>query len=399
MTGPLSGRHVVLGISGSIAAYKAAEVASRLVQAEATVDVAMTRSATEFIAPLTFRALTGREPYTDIFRDGAEGEAHVELARRADLMVIAPASATTIARLAHGLAEDFVSLTALAVAAPVLVAPAMDSQMWAHAATQANVALLRQRGVQFLGPAEGRLASGRIGAGRLLEPEAIVALVRARLGREHGDLAGRTVVVTAGGTREAIDPVRYVSNRSSGKQGYALAEAARDRGADVILITTASLPPPGGVRVIAVESAAEMLEEVRHAVVAADVLVMAAAVADYRPADAATIKIKRADMGGSLTIPLVENPDISKEVTGNFVKVVFAAETNDLIDNAMRKIVAKGAQLIVANDVSATDAGFAVDDNRVSILDAEGGQDDLPLMSKYDVSARILDRVVSLLRR
>jgi phosphopantothenoylcysteine decarboxylase/phosphopantothenate--cysteine ligase len=394
----LAGRNIVLGICGSIAAYKAAEVASRLVQGGASVDVAMTRGATEFIAPLTFRALTGRDPYVDVFRDGAEGEAHVELARRSDLMLIAPASATTLARLAHGLAEDFVSLTALATRAPVLVAPAMDSQMWEHAATQANCVLLQQRGVQFLGPTSGRLASGRSGAGRMVEPLEIVELVKARLGRERGDLAGRVVVVTAGGTREAIDPVRFVGNHSSGKQGYALAEAARDRGADVILISTAALPAPAGVRVVAVESASQMLEAVREAVVGADALVMAAAVADYRPADAAGQKIKRADMGGSLMVPLVENPDISKEVTGDFVKVVFAAETNDLIENAMKKLQAKGAHLIVANDVSATDAGFGVDDNRVSILDKEGGQEDLPLMSKYDVSDRILDRVAKLLR-
>jgi phosphopantothenoylcysteine decarboxylase / phosphopantothenate---cysteine ligase len=394
----LSGRHIVLGVTGSIAAYKAAEIASRLVQGGATVDVAMTKGATEFIAPLTFRALTGRAPYIEVFRDGAEGEAHVELARRADLLLVAPASATTIARLAHGLAEDFVSLTALATPAPVLIAPAMDSQMWQHAATQANCVLLQQRGVQFLGPASGRLASGRSGAGRLLEPLEIVDLVKARLGREHGDLAGRMVVVTAGGTREAIDPVRFVGNHSSGKQGYALAEAARDRGAEVVLISTASLPPPAGVRVVPVESAAQMLEAVRESMMGADVLIMAAAVADYRPADASGQKIKRADMGSSLMVPLVENPDISKEVTGDFVKVVFAAETNDLIGNATKKLQAKGAHLIVANDVSATDAGFGVDDNRVSILDAEGGQDDLPLMSKYDVSDRILDRVATLLR-
>ncbi len=398
MSGPLDGRHIVLGVSGSVAAYKAAEVASRLVQAGAIVDVALTPHAAEFIAPLTFRALTGRAPYLDMFRDGAEGEAHVELARRADLMLVVPATASTIARLAHGLADDMVALTALATRAPLLLAPAMDSQMWDHPATQANRAVLEQRGVQFLGPVAGRLASGRQGAGRLLEPEAIIDLVKARLGRERGDLAGRRIVVTAGGTREAVDPVRYLSNRSSGKQGYALAEAARDRGAQVTLISSAALPAPGGVTVVVVESAAEMLAAVREAVRGADVLIMAAAVADYRPSEPAGQKIKRAEMGGTLTIPLVENPDISKEVEGPFVKVVFAAETQDLIANATKKLVAKGAQLIVANDVSATDAGFAVDDNRVSILDANGGRDDLPLLPKYEVSGRILDRVAALLR-
>jgi phosphopantothenoylcysteine decarboxylase/phosphopantothenate--cysteine ligase len=400
MTGPLAGRTVVLGVSGSIAAYKAAEIASRLVQAGATVDVAMTPGATEFISPLTFRALTGRAPYVDMYRDGAEGEAHVELARRADLLLVAPASANTLAKLAHGLADDFVTLTALATTAPVLVAPAMDAQMWEHAATQANRATLEARGVQFLGPATGRLASGRMGAGRLLEPETIVGLVRARLGREHGDLAGRCVVITAGGTREAIDPVRYVSNHSSGKQGYALAEAARDRGADVVLVTTVAtggLLPPPGVRVVAVDSALEMLEAVRDAAAGADALIMAAAVADYRPTTVAGQKIKRADMGGELMIPLLENPDISKEVTGDFVKVVFAAETQDLVQNALKKLTAKGAALVIANDVSAADAGFAVDDNRVTILDAGGGREDLPLMTKLEVAHRILDSVVALL--
>jgi phosphopantothenoylcysteine decarboxylase/phosphopantothenate--cysteine ligase len=397
VSGPLAGRHIVLGVSGSIASYKAAEVASRLVQEGAVVDTVLTRSATEFVQPLTFRALTGREPYTSMFAAYGDGEAHVELARRADLLVIAPASATTLARLAHGLADDFLALTALATRAPVLAAPAMDSQMWTHAATQANAALLADRGVEFVGPASGRLASGRVGAGRLVEPSLIVDAVKARLGRERGDLARVRIVITAGGTREAIDPVRYVSNHSSGKQGYGLAEAARDRGAEVTLITTAALPDPGCVRIVRVDSALQMLEAVSAATREADVLIMAAAVADYRPAEAAAQKIKRADLGGELTIPLIENPDISKEATGDFVKVVFAAETQDLIANATRKLIAKGARLIVANDVSATDAGCAVDTNRVSILDAEGGQEDLPLMSKYDVSARILDRVAALL--
>ncbi|MFA7296679.1 MAG: bifunctional phosphopantothenoylcysteine decarboxylase/phosphopantothenate--cysteine ligase CoaBC, partial [Dehalococcoidia bacterium] len=327
MSGPLEGRCVVVGVSGSIAAYKAAEVVSRLVQAGAHVDVAMTRGATQFIQPLTFRALTGRDPYLDIFSDGAEGEAHVELARRADLLLIAPATASTLARLANGLADDFVALTALATTAPVLVAPAMDSQMWEHPATQANRATLEARGVQFLGPLSGRLASGRMGAGRLMEPAEIVDQVRARLGREHGPLAGRTVVVTAGGTREAVDPVRFLSNHSSGKQGYAIAEAARDRGAEVVLVTTASLTAPGGVRVVRVESALDMLAAVQREAAEADVLIMAAAVADYRPASPAERKIKRGDLGGELVVQLVENPDISKTVEGSFVKVVFAAET------------------------------------------------------------------------
>ncbi|MEZ4501917.1 MAG: bifunctional phosphopantothenoylcysteine decarboxylase/phosphopantothenate--cysteine ligase CoaBC [Dehalococcoidia bacterium] len=397
MSGPLSGRNVVLGVAGSIAAYKAGEVASRLVQAGAILDTILTRSAAEFITPLTFRGLTGREPYTDMFAPYGDGEAHVELARRADLLVIAPASANVLARMATGQADDFLALTVLATRAPVLVAPAMDSQMWEHQATQANRLTLVGRGVEFVGPVAGRLASGRAGSGRMAEPEAIADAVRARLGRERGDLAGVRVVITAGGTREAIDPVRYVSNHSSGKQGYALAEAARDRGAEVTLVSTAPLPDPGSVRVIHVNSALEMLEAVSEQMKVGDVLIMAAAVADYRPAEAAAQKIKRADQGGTLSIPLVENPDISKEVTGDFVKVVFAAETNDLVDNAARKLAAKGAHLVVANDVSASDAGFAVDTNRVVFLDRDGGREDLELMSKYEVSHRILDRVTRFL--
>lgn len=396
MNGSLDGRTVVLGVSGSIASYKAADIASRLVQTGARVEVALTRAAAEFITPLTFRALTGRSPYVDMFRDGAEGEAHVELARRAELLLVAPASASTLARLAHGLADDALSLTALATAAPVLVAPAMDSQMWEHAATQANRARLAERGVQFLGPVSGRLASGRTGAGRMLEPAAIVDLVRARLGREHGDLAGRVIVVSAGGTREAIDPVRFVGNHSSGKMGYAIAEAARDRGASVVLISSAALAVPGGVRLVAVESARDMLAAVQAECAQADALIMAAAVADYRPAEVAARKIKRAGFDAR-SVDLVQNPDIVATVQGDFVKVAFAAETDDLLANARKKLVAKGAHLMVANDVTATDAGFGVDTNRVTILDTDGGVDELPLLSKYEVGQRLLDRVVSLL--
>ncbi len=397
MSGPLSDRRIVLGVCGSIAAYKAAEIASRLVQQGAEVDVALTRAATEFITPLTFRSLTGREPYVDMFRPQGEfGEAHVELARRADLMLIAPATASTIARLANGLADDFVSLTALATQAPIVIAPAMDSQMWEHEATRANRYTLEGRGVTLVGPVAGRLASGRIGSGRMAEPATIVDAVKVRLGRGRGDLAAVRIVVTAGGTREAIDPVRYVGNRSSGKMGYAIAEAARDRGAEVALITTAALPDPHGVRVIRVESALEMQQAVETECKQAQALVMAAAVADYRPTEAAEQKMKRANTP-ELSVDLVENPDVIASVSGDFVKVAFAAETENLIENAIAKMDKKGAQLIVANDVTAEDAGFGTDTNRVTILDRDGGADELPLMSKYDVSVRLLDRVAALL--
>ena len=376
-------------------------MASRLVQAGATVDVAMTSHATQFVTPLTFRSITSREPYSDMWRPHGEyGEAHVELARRADLLLIAPATASCLARLAHGFADDMVALTALAAAVPVpvLVAPAMDAQMWEHEATQANVALLRERGVQFIGPASGRLASGRTGAGRLVEPIDIVDTARARLARENGDYLGRKVVVSAGGTREAIDPVRYVGNRSSGKMGYATAEAARDRGAEVVVVSTVSLPVPAGVRVVMVESALQMQEAVRAECADADALIMAGAVADYRPAAATGHKIKR-ETAGDLAIDLIENPDIIASVPaqnarpGGLVKVAFAAETDDLEANAQRKLQRKGARFVVANDVTATDAGFSVDDNRVTILDDEGGSEAYPLMSKYAVGHVILDRL------
>ncbi len=401
---PLRGRNVVLGVTGSIACYKAIEITSRLVQAGAIVDVLLSKGATEFVTPLAFKAITQRNPYTDMFDpNGPEGEAHVELARRADVILIAPATATALARLSTGLSEDFVTLTAIASVAPVLIAPAMDSQMWAHPAVQANVATLTARGVQFIGPAEGRLASGRIGAGRLVEPERIVDEVRAHLGRTSGDLVGRTVVVTAGGTREAIDPVRYISNHSSGKMGYAVAEAARDRGAEVVIVSTIALPVPAGVRVVSVASAVEMQKAVVAECKNADALVMAAAVADFRPASAADQKLKKSTGTAGTKIDLVENPDIigstpTKTKRGTLMKIAFAAETQNLIENAVAKLKSKGARLIVANDVTATDAGFGSDDNRVTILDDAGGRDDLPLMTKYAVGHAILDRVAGLLK-
>lgn len=397
-TGPLAGRTIVLGVTGSVAAYKAVEVGSRLVQAGATVRTVMTRAATEFVGPATFRGVTGHEPLVDIWApDGEHAEPHVALGREAALMLITPATASVMGRLAHGISDDCVTLTALAMRGPLLVAPAMDAGMWANAATQANVRTLQERGVTFLGPLEGRLASGEIGAGRLMEPLAIVDHIKAAAGRLDGALAGARIAVTAGGTREPVDPVRFVGNRSSGKMGYAVAEAARDRGAEVVLITSAELAAPAGVRIAPVETAQEMLEAVEEHAASCDALIMAAAVADYRPVEAAKEKQKR---GGRETwgIDLIRNPDIIATVQSEgLIKVAFAAETQDMVDNAAKKLVEKNAHLIVANDVSATDAGFAVDTNRITILDRDGNQDELPLMSKYDCGVRILDRVRELL--
>lgn len=395
----LTDKQIVLGVTGSIAAYKAPDLASKLTQAGAAVDVAMTESATRFVAPITFQSVTGRRAYHDMWDEASEtAELHVVLARRADLMVIAPATATTLARMAHGLADDLVSLTALATRAPVLVAPAMDPNMWEHAATQANVETLRSRGVSFVGPEEGRLASGQMGTGRMSEVPVLLGAVRSALGRT-GDLTGKKIVVSAGGTREAIDPVRFVGNESSGKMGFAVAEAARDRGAAVVLVSgEAAMPDPYDVDVRRVRSATQMRDAVLAACEGASALIMAAAVADYQPAEPVGEKIKRAGRE-SLSLNLAPTPDILAEVgrPPGLVKVGFAAESQDLVANARAKIESKGLDLIVANDITASDAGFGADTNRVLVIDAKGDQEEWPLMSKYEVAWRILDRVHSLI--
>ncbi|MCI0813994.1 MAG: bifunctional phosphopantothenoylcysteine decarboxylase/phosphopantothenate--cysteine ligase CoaBC [Chloroflexi bacterium] len=391
----LTDKQIVLGVTGSIAAYKAPDLASKLTQAGAAVDVAMTESATRFVAPITFQSVTGRRAYHDMWDEASEiAELHVVLGRRADLMVIAPATATMLARMAHGLAEDLVSLTALATQAPVLVAPAMDPHMWEHAATQANVDTLRSRGVSFVGPEEGRLASGQMGTGRMSEVPILLGAVRTALGR-GGNLTGKKIVVSAGGTREAIDPVRFIGNESSGKMGFAVAEAARDRGADVVLVSgEAALPDPYGVDVQRVRSATQMRDAILAACDGAHALIMAAAVADFQPAEPVGEKIKRKGRE-SLSLHLAPTPDILAEVgrPRGLVKVGFAAESQDLVANAKAKIESKGLDLIVANDITATDAGFSVDTNRVLVIDGKGEQEEWPLMSKYEVAWRILDKV------
>ena len=392
----LRGRHIVLAITGSIAAYKAADLASKLTQAGAKVDVLMTEAATRFVTPLTLRSLTGRAVFLDMFDPSTElAEEHVELGRRADVMLVAPASATTIANLAQGQAGDMVSLTALATNAPVLIAPAMDDQMYENAATEENLNTLRDRGCSIVGPAEGRLASGRVGLGRLVDTETLLGALKQALGRS-GDLAGRRLVISAGGTREPLDPVRFISNYSTGKMGYALAEAARDRGAETILVSTVStLPCPYGVRLVCVETVAEMREAVLAACKGADCLIMAAAVSDYRPAERAAGKVKKGPERKALE--LERTPDFLLEVRGPIVKIGFAAETSDLLANARVKLEKKGLDLIVANDVTAAGSGFAVDTNQVTFIDKSGATEELPLLPKYDVGHRVLDRAVALL--
>jgi len=397
----LSGKQIVLGITGSISAYKAADLASKLTQAGALVDAVLTPSAVRFITPLALRSLTHRPVFVDMFDPQSEfAEQHVELARRADALLVAPATASTIARLAQGLGDDMVSLTALATTAPVLIAPAMDSQMWEHPATQDNLQLLRARGVTIVGPASGRLASGRRGLGRLESADAILGALSSLLGKSE-DLAGYCLVVTAGGTQEAIDPVRYVGNHSSGKMGFAIAEAARDRGADVTLISAKSdLPDLYGAQTVRVGTAAEMCAAVLAACDRADGLIMAAAVADFRPRSLSNQKIKKT--GQALVLELEPTMDILEEVrrSGNdLVRVGFAAESEDLLSHAAEKLQRKDLDLIAANDITARDAGFGADDNRVVLLDREGNRDEWPLLPKYDVAHRLLDRMAPLLKR
>ena len=398
MPRPLDGRHVALGVTGSIACHKAVDLASKLVQAGALVDVLMTESATMFATPLAFRSITHRPVLTDVFDPSSDDSIeHVAVAERADVVVVAPATANTIARMALGLADDPLTTTVLATTAPVIVCPAMDGHMYEHPATAQNVETLRSRGVVIAGPAEGRLASGLTGVGRMIEVPEIVGHVRWVLGRSR-DFAGRKVVVSAGGTREALDPVRFISNRSSGKMGYAVAEAARDRGADTVVVAAPNdLPDPVGARVVSVASAREMLEALTEQCGDADALVMAAAVSDWRPAEAADAKIKKGD-SDRMVVNLVKTPDVIAAVPGDgLVKVGFAAETDDILVNARAKLAPKGLDLIAANDVTAEGSGFETDTNEVVLIDREGRMEELGLMSKYDVGNRILDRVVALL--
>ena len=394
----LAGRAIALGVTGSISAYKAADLASKLRQAGASVEVLMTEAATRFIAPLTFQSLTGREAIVDMFTT-EEAEAHVEVARRIDAFVIAPATADCLARLAYGGGGDMVTLTALATTAPIVVAPAMDSQMWENTAVVANVEALRERGVEVVGPEEGRLASGRRGAGRLAETRAILGAVRAAIGRRHGDLCGRSIIVTAGGTQEPLDPVRYIGNRSSGRMGFSIAAAARDRGARVSLVTGPSpLTTPYGVERVNVKTVEEMLEALEPLTERCDALLMAAAPADFRPLQAAGQKIKKASLTEEeMTLALTETPDIISTLPGGGVRVAFAAETENLQANATAKLTAKRAHFIVANDVTAAGSGFGTETNEVTIFHRDGEAERLPLLSKYAVAHAILDRVTALL--
>lgn len=396
MSNPILGKRIVLGVTGSISAYKAADLASKLTQAGAVVDVILTEAAARFVSPLTFQSVTGRKAYTDNDLWGGEGHVtHVGLGRAAELMVIAPASATTIAKLAHGIGDNLLSLTALAASCRLVIAPAMDAGMYSHPATQANVQILKERGVFFIGPGEGRLASGLIGLGRLVEPADILGQIRYILSRS-GPLAGRRIVVTAGGTEEAIDPVRVITNRSSGKQGFAVAQAALDAGAEVTLISAhVALETPAGARRIEVRSASQLLDVVMAETQDVDALVMVAAVADYRPAKVADQKIKKSQ--ANLTIQLEPTTDIlsalaERRAISGFPRrmIGFAAESSDVLTHASHKLQSKKLDMIVANDVLLQDSGFEADTNKVILLFEGGRVETLPMMTKAEVGDRIV---------
>ena len=395
----LTGKNIVLGVTGGIAAYKSAEIVSRLCHSGAKVHVIMTRNATEFVAPLTFQTLSANPVVTDTFTPPEYWNVeHVALAKLADVFVIAPATANILAKMANGIADDMLSTTVLATKAPILVAPAMNTGMWTAEATRENVKTLRKRGVLFEGPDSGILACGDEGTGRMSEPETIVERIKEIAGTEK-DLKGLKVLVTAGATRERLDPVRFLSNDSSGKMGFALAEASRDRGAEVTLVkgsTTAEIP--GGVRTVQIESAQDLLRVMKKEAPGQDIIIQAAAVADYRPASAARTKIKKKD-GEPMIITLVENPDVAKAIgmmkKGKQILVGFAAETDHTETNAKKKLTAKNLDMIVANDVTKPGAGFNTDTNIATLITMDNTEE-LPLMSKRRLADEILNRIKSL---
>ena len=399
--GTLAGRSIVLGVTGGIAAYKAVEIASRLKKAGAEVRVVMTRAAASFVAPLTFREITGQAVVTSMWMEvPAHHVEHIALAELADLILVAPATANFIAKAAAGIADDLLTTTVLATRAPLYIAPAMNTGMWENPVTQENVMRLRDRGVQVIPPAEGLLACGTTGAGRLPEPEEIVVAVERHFASAES-LAGRRIIVTAGGTEEALDPVRYLGNRSTGRMGYAVAAEAARRGAEVILVSAPThFDTPAGVRRVNVRSAREMYAAVMAEYENADAVIKAAAVADYRPAEIAPQKIKKSD--GELTITLTRNPDILMELGQKKTRQVlvgFAAETENVETYAQGKLAKKNLDFIVANNVAEKDAGFSVGTNRVKIFFKDGRAEEHPLMAKSELAGIILDRLADELER
>ncbi|VAW31297.1 Phosphopantothenoylcysteine decarboxylase / Phosphopantothenoylcysteine synthetase [hydrothermal vent metagenome] len=395
----LAGKHILLGVTGSIASYKGVDLASKLTQAGALVDVILTEGAQQFVTPLTFRSVTGRPSYANMWSLD-DHVRHVGLGETADLFIIAPATAHTIAKLAHGLADNLLTVTALAARCPLLIAPAMDGGMYQHAATQANVATLRERGVQFVGPAAGRMASGLSGVGRMVEPAELMGHIRLMLA-QNGPLAGRKVVVSTGPTREPLDPVRFISNRSTGKQGLAVAQAALDAGAEVTLVHGPIFEPiPYGVTAVPVQTTQEMGDAVLEATKEADALFMVAAVADFRPNTKSDKKIKKTDEQWGLAIGLEVTLDILTAVKARrdksgYPRVVlgFAAETHNAFEYGRGKLLRKGLNFIAVNDVTDEGVGFGVDTNRVLLLSSAGVVEEIPLQSKTAVAERLVHHV------
>lgn len=401
MANPLDGKRILLGITGSIAAYKAADLASKLTQQGAIVHTMLTNAAMEFVSPLTFQSVSGQKAYSEADFWGSEGHVvHIDLGHNHDALLIAPASANTIAKLAHGIADNLVSSVGLAARCPIIIAPAMESGMYAHAATQANIQTLKDRGVQFIGPAEGHLASGKTGPGRMEDTQTILQHLRLMFSRNN-PLAGKKIIVTAGGTQEAIDPVRMITNHSSGKQGYAVAQAALDAGAEVTLISApTALTAPLGCKVIQTASAADMLKAVKDEVKDTQALIMAAAVADFTPAKIEKEKIKKDKKLSE--IKLKATKDILKEIgaikktESMDLKIIgFAAESQDLKDNAQKKLQEKGMDMIVANDITKPQAGFGVDTNEVLLIFSDGSFEQLPLLSKSEVAEKIIQHLMN----
>lgn len=400
----LKNKKVVLGVTGSIAVYKAIDLASKLTQAGAKVHVVMTEAAQRFVTPLAFRSVTGKQVHTDMW-DLDEHVHHIALGETADLVIIAPATANTIAKLAYGLADNLLTLSALAARCPILLGPAMDGGMFANQATQSNLSLLVERGIRVAGPAEGRMASGLMGLGRMCEPEELMARARLLLA-EHGPLAGRHVVVTTGPTRESLDPVRFISNRSTGKQGLAVAQSALDAGARVTLISgPVSEPIPLGVDNVSVLTTQEMGDATLAAIVDADALFMVAAVADFRPGNQSEKKIKKTEadewglaIGLEPTLDVLTAVRAHREETG-FPRVTlgFAAETHNAFEYGRDKLLRKGLNFIAVNDVLAEDAGFAVDTNRIVLLSSAGVVEEMPLLSKTEIAERLVAHVAQTL--
>jgi len=397
MKGPLVNKKIVLGVTGSIACYKALDLASKLVQKGALVDTIMTESSLEFLTPLSFKAITNRSVVTNMYDMNSEFSInHVGLAESADIIMVAPATANIIAKIANGISDDPLTTTILATKSPVAIAPAMDGNMYDNPATQNNIATLMSRGIFVAGPENGRLASGLVGNGRMTSPENLIDVISMTLG-STGDLAGKKILVSAGGTIEPLDLVRYISNRSSGKMGHAIAEAARDRGAIVTLISASNtLPNPIGIRTGKVKTSSEMYATISKEINDIDVIIMAAAVSDWTPKEYLDTKQKKND-SDNWSINLIKTTDIIASISNpKLIKIGFAAESDDLIGNSKTKLTSKSLDFIVANDITEVDNGFESDNNSVSIIHPNGNIESIPTMSKYEIGNEILDRILPL---